>query len=107
MGKLYCNGKKDYCDRGFGTPEECDLVKCDGCEFADGTGAEYVDIVTNFDCVRNMTIVELAEFLATERYNVVKPVFDFMGYGVCKDVIFAKLLVWLKSEVEPGKEGVK
>ena len=56
--------------------------------------------MTNYEVIKNMDIKQLAEFLATERYNIVKPVFEKLGFGICKEIIIAKLLIWLKSEVE-------
>lgn len=63
MGRLFCNGKKDYCNRVQGTKEECENVLCNKCEFSDGTGAEFVDEITNYDHIRNMTVDEMVMWL--------------------------------------------
>lgn len=63
MGRLFCNGKKGFCERVFGTAEQCENVNCTGCEFADGTGAKFIDKITNYDRIHNMSIDETAEFL--------------------------------------------
>lgn len=59
MGRLFCNGKRGFCERVHGTAEECEKVSCTGCEFADGTGAKFVDKITNYDRIRNMSIDEM------------------------------------------------
>lgn len=55
MLRLYCNGKKDYCDN-----HSC----CDeSCNFYDGSGSTFVKQQTNADRIRAMNDAELAHFL--------------------------------------------
>ena len=56
-------------------------------------------VQTNYDRIRNMSVEELAEFLANETFRIAKPVFDFIGYGIEKQVIYARRKQWLESEV--------
>lgn len=63
MGRYYCNGKKGYCDRFVGNVQNAENIDCKDCEYADGTGGEYKDIVTNYDCIKSMSVEEMAEFL--------------------------------------------
>ena len=61
MKRFYCNGKKGYCDRGNDAN-----VKCFNCEFGNGEGGKEVEIPnTNYDRIRNMSVEELAEGIAT------------------------------------------
>ena len=54
MRKLFCYGKKDFCDQAI----------CSGaCEFHDGSGCEYRKIETIADRIRSMTDEELAKWL--------------------------------------------
>lgn len=57
-------------------------------------------MATNYDVIRNMTVEQLAEFLATERFNIVKPLFEKLGFGITKEAVYITLLAWLKSEVK-------
>ena len=43
---------------------------------------------------------ELAELLANETYRIAKPCFDAFGYGLGKQVIYAKRLEWLQQPAE-------
>lgn len=56
--------------------------------------------MTNGDLIRSASNEELAEFLADECFRLAKHVFDVCGYGIEKQVIYAKRLAWLNSEVE-------
>ena len=55
---------------------------------------------TNADRIRAMSDEELAELLANETYRIAKPCFDAFGYGLEKQVIYAKRLDWLKQPAE-------
>lgn len=66
MLRLYCHGKKDFCD----DPHCCN----ERCEFYDGSGSEYIEqqteeepakVQTNGDRIRAMSDEELADFLNT------------------------------------------
>ena len=56
--------------------------------------------ITNADRIRAMTDEELAELLANETYRIAKPCFDAFGYGLEKQVIYAKRLEWLQQPAE-------
>lgn len=88
MGRLFCYGKRAYCERVYGTAEECEKVSCTDCEFADGTGAKFIDKTTNYDNIRNMSINEMSEFLMDW----------FMRCMMGKAPLNVK--EWLESEVE-------
>lgn len=53
--KYFCNGKKGFCDH----DNECQST----CEFFDGSGGYYAEVVTNADRIRAMSNEELAELL--------------------------------------------
>ena len=55
---------------------------------------------SNADRIRDMSDEELAELLANETYRIAKPCFDAFGYGLEKQVIYAKRLDWLKQPAE-------
>ena len=58
---FYCNGKKGICDKISSSKEYCPAE----CEFTDGTGGFDCDAaMTNFDYIRSLNVVKLAEFLA-------------------------------------------
>ena len=65
---------------------------------------EMFDPITNADLIRAMSDEELAEMLANETYRIAKPCFDAFGYGLEKQVIYAKRLEWLKQPAE--KDGI-
>lgn len=54
-------------------------------------------IVTNGEIIRSMSNEELADFIAEQRFNMAKPVFDMVGFGLEKQVIYAVMLEWIKS----------
>ena len=58
----------------------------------------------NGDMMRSLTNEQLAEFLANERYNLLKPVFDYLGYGIEKQVVYLKLLSWMNQPFELENE---
>lgn len=62
------------------------------------------DPMTNADRIRSMTDEELAELLANETYRIAEHCFDAFGYGLEKQVIYAKRLEWLQQPVEKPKE---
>lgn len=55
---------------------------------------------TNADRIRAMSDDELAEFLAEEQYRIANVVFQTVGYGLEKQVIYARRLDWLRQTVE-------
>ena len=69
------------------------------CEDCHGTGFSRVPM-TNADRIRAMSDEELAELLANETYRIAKPCFDTFGYGLEKQVIFAKRIEWLQQPSE-------
>lgn len=100
MKRYYCNGKKGYCDRGNDKN-----ISCQDCEFANGTGGEIVDVPqTNYECIKNMSVEELASILSThedcEKYCTYTKdgkcnKFQGDGKGGCADGVKQ----WLESEV--------
>lgn len=79
---------------------------CDGCgkTFARiaSIGCERDEIgvdkkVTNGDMIRAMSDEELADFLTEEQYRLAKVVFDAIGWGLEKQVVYAKRLAWLNA----------
>lgn len=55
--------------------------------------------MTNYELLKSLTIEEMAAFLENETTRIAKPVFDLCGYGIHPQVIYARRLEWLKSEV--------
>lgn len=58
------------------------------------------DIITNADRIRSMSDEELAEFLAEEQFRIANVVFQTVGYGLEKQVIYARRLDWLQQLAE-------
>lgn len=56
-------------------------------------------IKNQYDRIRNMSIEEMALLLANETHRMAKPIFDFCGYGIELQFIFALRKKWLESEV--------
>jgi hypothetical protein len=56
--------------------------------------------MTNADRIRAMTDEELAELLADETHRIAKPVFDYFGYGIEKQIVYARRLDWLQQPEE-------
>ena len=71
----------------------------EACEYRHGIGFSRVPM-TNADRIRAMSDEELAELLANETYRIAKPCFDAFGYGLEKQVIFAKRIEWLQQPSE-------
>lgn len=55
--------------------------------------------MTNYEFIKNMSIEEMALFLANETDRIAKPIYDIAGMGICKEVIAVKRLQWLKKDV--------
>lgn len=55
---------------------------------------------TNADRIRAMSDEELAEFLAEEQFRIANTVFQTVGYGLEKQVIYARRLDWLQQPAE-------
>ena len=70
--------------------------ECIACK---GTGAILVP-ETNADRIRRMSDEELAEFLAEEQYRIADIVFQQCGFGLEKQVIYARRLDWLQQPAE-------
>lgn len=99
MGRLFCNGKNGYCERVIGTAKECENVSCMDCEFLDGTGAKFIDKITNYDRIRNMSIDELANFIPDWSYTKACKC-DEETYVDCNNECCKCVKQWLESEVE-------
>ena len=56
--------------------------------------------LSNADRIRAMTDEELAEFLAEEQFRIANTVFQTVGYGLEKQVIYAQRLDWLQQPAE-------
>lgn len=56
--------------------------------------------MTNGDLLRSMSNEQLAYFLAEEQARIAKPVFDYLGFGIETQVVYAMRLAWLNSEVD-------
>ena len=52
------------------------------------------------DRIRAMSDDELAEFLAEEQFRIANVVFQTVGYGLEKQVIYAQRLDWLQQPAE-------
>lgn len=125
MGVLYCNGRRGYCERVRGTAEECENVSCTGCDFADGTGTKFIDKMTNYDNIRNMTVDKMAEFLTSlldgeNNHNVgcygcayygthhSDPQNKAIGLYECEDCYFEDigldLIKWLNEDFDISEE---
>ena len=53
--------------------------------------------MTNGDWVRSLTNEQIAAFLAHERWNLAKVVFESVGVGITEEFIFVKLLKWVNE----------
>lgn len=69
--------KKGYCERFVGNVQNAENIDCGGCEYADGTGGEYKDIVTNYDRIKSMSVEEMAELIVDFHF-----VFQCKSYGL-------------------------
>ena len=56
--------------------------------------------MTNGDWFRSLTNEQIAAFIAHERWNMAKPVFETVLYGITQGFIFAKILKWVNEECE-------
>lgn len=56
--------------------------------------------MTNGDWVRSLTNEQIAAFLAHERWNLAKVVFESVGVGITEEFIFMHLLKWVNEEYE-------
>ena len=56
--------------------------------------------MTNGDVIRSMTNEQLADFMADEAMRLAKPVFDYFGFGVEKQIVYLSRLTWLNQEIE-------
>lgn len=61
--------------------------------------------MTNFELIKNMSVEQLAAFLAHETYRIAYPAFQYFGVGICEQVIYARRKEWLLEEItEKGGE---
>lgn len=60
--------------------------------------------VTNADVIRSLSDEELAYFLAHETYRIGECIFEFLGYGITEEFVYALRLKWLKAEANEGNE---
>lgn len=68
MTRFFCNGKNGYCDRGNDKN-----IDCTSCEFANGTGGEYVDCPeTNYERIKNMSVEEMVEFIRDVAIGIIE-----------------------------------
>ena len=56
--------------------------------------------MTNGDRFRSLTNEQIAAFIAHERWNMAKPVFEALGYGITEEFLLVKLLKWVNEECE-------
>ena len=56
--------------------------------------------MTNGDLIRSLSNEQIAEFLAHERWNLGKVVFETIGFGITEEFIFINLLKWVNQECE-------
>lgn len=59
--------------------------------------------MTNGDLLRSFSNKQLASFLAEEQARIAKPVFDYFGFGIETQVVYARRLAWLNSEAEDAE----
>lgn len=69
------------------------------CIACNGTGTILCQ-ETNADRIRRMSDEELAEFLAEEQFRIANVVFQTVGYGLEKQVIYVRRLDWLQQPAE-------
>ena len=56
--------------------------------------------MTNGDWLRSLTNEQIAAFLAHERWNLGKVVFETFGVGITEEFIFMNLLKWVNEECD-------
>ena len=56
--------------------------------------------MTNGDWVRSLTNEQIAAFLARERWNLGKVVFETFSVGITEEFLFMNLLKWVNEECE-------
>lgn len=100
MNKFYCNGKKGFCDSYDGDI----TANCYDCIHHDETGGKVVEIVTRYDLVMSMSVVELARFLAEqvmnqEQVHLLEKGQTATHIEFLKDTLFKGYLRYLESEV--------
>lgn len=101
MGKYYCNGKKGYCDRFVGNIQNAENIDCKDCEYADGSGGEYKDTVTNYDHIKSMSVEEMAEFIVKIKLIFGEDIYNHIQEQI-KDYVVKiddkKIPKWKKKE---------
>lgn len=86
MMKYYCNGKKGFCPEYKGV----NVPWCKDCSYADGSGGNVVNNVTNYDLVIGKDVDEMAAFLMEFSTNLL----------IGKAPVDVK--AWLEGEVKEG-----
>ena len=56
--------------------------------------------MTNYEMLQSLSVEQMAYFLAHERYNLAKTVFEKFGYGITEETVYFVLLKWLNAEKE-------
>lgn len=59
--------------------------------------------MTYYEAIKQLTVDEMAAFLAHEAFKTVKPIFDFTGFGIEEQFIWFLRKNWLESEVEENE----
>ena len=54
--------------------------------------------MTNGDWLRSLTNEQIAEFLAVDRYMRFEKLFEYIGYGITKEVMYLQTLKWVNQE---------
>ena len=83
--------------------EGCEYNAQPNCALPNGMECPHgvkADKPTNADRIRAMSDEELAEFLAEEQFRIANTVFQTVGYGLEKQVIYARRLDWLQMPAE-------
>ena len=55
--------------------------------------------MTNLDLLRRLPAEQMAYFLAEQRWQCLKPVFEYIGVGITKEACYCMFLKWLREEV--------
>ena len=60
--------------------------------------------MNNGDGIRSLNNEQLAEFLANERYRIANVIFEKFGFGIEKQIIYARILSFLNADIEDDGE---
>lgn len=95
MKRFYCYGKKACCDK-------CADNQCYTCEFHNGEGGKEVDVPTNYERIRNMSVEELADFLYETSLCCTAKCEKCCFGGNCDCDSAGGIKCWLEKECEQG-----